>query len=158
MFKQDQETIYGDIARHNKIRIKNTKRLKQIIKKIGWPTSDIVSKKGELATWLIVQHTDYNPKFQEKCLRLLKKLPKTKERKGHIAYLTDRVCINKNKKQIYGTQFHEKNGKIVPQQIFDEVHLEKRRKDLGLGSFKEYTKRLLKFNKEYKKKRLQVKT
>ena len=100
MFKRDQESIYANIKRHNNIRNKNTKRLCQIIKKAGWPSADIVGENGEMAAWLIVQHADNNIKFQEKCLQLINDLSKTKKRKGHSAYLADRVLVNKKQKQL----------------------------------------------------------
>ena len=66
--------------------------------------SNIVGIQGEQYAWLIAQHSD-DLKFQEQCLKLLEKQPSTIERRGHIAYLTDRILVKKKKKQIYGTQF-----------------------------------------------------
>ena len=63
-------------------------------------------------------------------------MPKTKERNQHIAYLTDRILVKENKGQIYGTQFSKDNH--YP--IFDENDLDKRRAEMGLGSFEEYSK------------------
>ena len=59
--------------------------------------------------------------------------------KKQVAFLTDRVLVNKGMSQIYGTQFYvDKNGKIIPKPIFNFPHLDDRRKIMGLGSFKEY--------------------
>lgn len=124
----------------------NTLWLKEVIQKYGWPSSKIVGKVGEQYAWLITQHSD-DLKFQEKCLILLKRLPSTIERKGHIAYLIDRILVKKGSKQIYGTQFAI--GKPYP--IKDEKHLEARRKEAGLESFGEYCKVMLKKQKKVRK-------
>ncbi|MDP3027797.1 MAG: hypothetical protein Q8N63_08900 [Nanoarchaeota archaeon] len=144
MFKKDQESINKNSKELGKVMSQNTKRLKEIISKIGWPTSEIVWENGEHAAWLIVQHSDFDLEFQKICLNLLKKLPQTQERKIHIAYLTDRILVNRNKKQIYGTQFKKENGRLKPSPIADIDNLERRRKEIGLESFKEYRKSLLK--------------
>ncbi|MFA5887628.1 MAG: DUF6624 domain-containing protein [Candidatus Nanoarchaeia archaeon] len=113
----------------------NTLWLKGIIKKYGWPSAKLVETTGEQYAWLLAQHSD-DLSFQEKCLGLLKKMPSTIERRGHIAYLTDRILIKKKKKQIYGTQFM----KNKPYPIKDKANLDKRRKKAGLEPFSEYYK------------------
>jgi hypothetical protein len=56
-----------------------------------------------------------------------------------LAYLTDRVLVNEGKKQIYGTQFHEVDGKMVPLPVEDEAGLSARRAELGMISMEEYS-------------------
>ena len=51
----------------------NTARMKQIVEQYGWPIFEKVGEEASNAAWLIVQHADRNPFFQEKCLLLLKK-------------------------------------------------------------------------------------
>lgn len=139
-FRKDQklckERNWGECF---KLCAENTLWLKDVIKKYSWPSSKIVGKTGEQYAWLIAQHSD-DLKFQEQCLNLLKKQPSTMERRRHIAYLTDRILVTKNKKQIYGTQFAP--GKPYP--IKDEKHLEARRKEVRLGPFSEYYKVMMK--------------
>ena len=113
----------------------NTVWLKEVIQKYGWPSSKIVGITGEQYAWLIAQHSD-DLKFQEQCLKLLEKQPSTIERRGHIAYLIDRILVKKKKKQIYGTQFMKE--KSYP--IKDKANLDKRRKKAGLEPFSEYYK------------------
>ncbi|KKS13602.1 MAG: hypothetical protein UU67_C0021G0005 [Candidatus Daviesbacteria bacterium GW2011_GWB1_41_5] len=50
---------------------RNTAHLKDIIKKYGRPSSKFVGLAGESAAWLIAQHSDYDVKFQERCLKSL---------------------------------------------------------------------------------------
>jgi len=140
MFKEDQK-MRAKNSYDIKVDKRNVKRLNQIIIKYGWPSS--VGKKAENAAWLIAQHADFNIRFQEKCLKLIQKLPKTKERKSFVAYLTDRIAVNKKRKQTYGTQFHQgRDGKLKPRPIKDIKNLEKRRKEIGLESFNKYKKKM----------------
>lgn len=113
----------------------NTSRLKKQISQYGWISSSIVGEQGELFAWLIVQHSA-DLDFQKECLKLLKKLPLTNERKGHIAYLADKILVKENKKQLYGTQFSNKK----PLPIANPESLDIRREEMGLDRFEEYFK------------------
>ena len=133
-FKVDQELSkqgFGEEYVENCHR--NSEWLKKIISKQGWLSEEKVSKQGELYAWLIVQHSD-DIDFQKSCLNLLKGLPKIKERNQHVAYLTDRILVKGNKKQIYGTQFSNSNPFPV---LYKDI-LDKRRAEMDLGSFDEY--------------------
>ncbi|MFH1248801.1 MAG: DUF6624 domain-containing protein [archaeon] len=144
-FKLDQELIKQcDIKKYTENCHKNSEWLKRIISKQGGSSEEKISKQGEFYSWLIVQHSE-DIDFQKLCLKLLKNLSKTKERNQHIAYLIDRILVKENKKQIYGTQFS--NGNPFP--ILDEGNLDKRRNEMGLGSFEEYSKTMQKLSKHY---------
>lgn len=115
----------------------NTAVLKKIIKMYGWPTTNFVGKKASHFAWLLVQHADSDPKFQKHCLDLMEK------NTVDWAYLTDRILINEGKPQIYGTQFYEdSNEKLIPRPIKNINTLEKRRKLVGLRTFKFYKKQM----------------
>lgn len=116
-----------------KVCFENTKWLKEVISKYGWISSEQFGEQQELFSWLIVQHSD-DLDFQKESLESLKKLPLTKQRRGHIAFLTDRVLVNEGKKQIYGTQFL--NNKPYPIENIED--LDKRRKEMHLEPFEEY--------------------
>ncbi len=115
----------------------NAEWLKGIMLREGWPSSKTVGEQGESYAWLIVQHAE-DSVFQKSCLQLIKKLPSTKERKQHIAYLTDRILVSENKAQLYGTQYSY--GKPLP--IDDEENVDARRKIMELEPFNEYQKRM----------------
>lgn len=136
---------------NKKIDKENTKTLKKIIKKNGWPTISLVGKKTSHNLWLLVQHADHDVEFQEKCLGLMKKIFESNQNdilKQDIAFLTDRTRVNRNKPQIFGTQFYlNKQDILVPRPIKNKKYLAKRRKKYGLPSFKIY----LKMAKSYKK-------
>lgn len=137
-FELDQElSRKKEFGKLEEIYRSNSSWLKNIVLKDGWPSAESVTKRGENCVWLITQHSD-DLGFQKYCLNLLSKLNPTKERKQSIAFLTDRILVNENQKQIYGTQFS--NGKPLP--IQDYQNLDKMRKKMGLESFNEYQERM----------------
>jgi hypothetical protein len=145
-FDSDQKSIReGDLESYGKTCEENYLWLKKIIEKEGWLMEEKVGKGGENCAWLIVQHCDFDLPFQKKCLKLIESLPLTTERKGYIAYLTDRILVNEGKKQVYGTQF--RNGE--PCLIDDADKLDERRKGLGLDDFDDYYKYMNKKIKNY---------
>lgn len=119
---------------------KNTARMKEIIARKGWPGKTLVGTRASQAAFLLVQHADLELAFQKQCLPLLEKAVAAGEAEGqHLAYLTDRVLVAEKKPQRYGTQFHEVDGKLVPQPIEDEARVDERRASVGLGTLAEYT-------------------
>lgn len=131
-----------NLDKFEKVSIDNTNWLKKQIGTYNWLSSELVGEQGELFAWLIVQHSS-NLNFQKNCLRLLKSLPITKTRSGHIAYLTDRILTKENKKQVYGTQFLDNE----PIPLEDINNLDKRRKEMGLERFEIYYEQMTKCNK-----------
>jgi hypothetical protein len=129
--------------------VRNTKRMKEIVQQIGWPTKSKVGAEASQAAWLLVQHADRDVEFQIQCLKLLKEAPADEVRKAHIAYLEDRVRVNTGRPQLYGTQFYrDKNGVFGPRPIADTENLERRRSEMGLGSFAVYASHMDKLNRE----------
>jgi len=122
----------------------NLLKMKKIIKKFGWPTVSLVGKKASHLAWLLVQHADDDVEFQESCLRLMKRaVEDAGVLKTEIAFLTDRILVNKGKPQIYGTQFYKnKAGKFGPRPIRNIETIDERRKSVGLGNFKIYKKKM----------------
>lgn len=127
-----------------KIDASNLKKMKKIVKKFGWPTISLVGNKAYRLAWLLIQHADKDVDFQEYCLEfMIKAGGNNNVSKANIAFLTDRVLVNRGKPQIYGTQFYEdKTGKLLPQTIRNIETLDKRRKEIGLERFKVYQKKL----------------
>src|SRR5207237_1241900 len=120
---------------------KNTARMKEIVASYGWPGKSAVGKDGAHAAWLLVQHADRDLEFQKRCLALMDGAVKKGEvDRKDMAYLVDRVLVGQGKKQMYGTQFRQKNGKLSVQPVEDEQHLDDRRKEVGLGPLAEYQK------------------
>jgi len=124
-----------------KLHNKNAEILDKIIDEIGYPTTDKVGKEASDATWLIIQHSIGRPAFMKKCLKLLENA--VNENKGNpinLAYLTDRIAVFENKKQLYGTQFDwDENGELSPQCSDNLNKVNKRRKSIGLNTLEEQT-------------------
>lgn len=121
---------------------KNTARMKQIVAKHGWPGKTLVGQAGAANAWLLVQHADKDREFQKKCLGLMEAMPKGEVDPKNLAYLVDRVLVAEKKKQKYGTQLMQKDGKMVPQPIEDEATVDERRKAIGLGTLAEYIQKV----------------
>lgn len=162
MAKEDQDARFGSMKAKDRkkaglkiiaIDKKNTKRAKEIIEKYGWPGFNLVGKKAAHMFWLVVQHADLNPGFQKQSLKFLKQAIKNKQAfPSDGALLTDRVLVREGKKQIYGTQFYRNEEmNLVPRPIEDIKNLDKRRKSVGLGSFKQEWKIMKKRAEETKK-------
>lgn len=127
-----------------KIDTSNLKKMKKIVKEFGWPAISLVGKKASHLAWLLIQHADKDVDFQEYCLKLMIKAGRNNDvSKANIAFLRDRVLVNRGKPQIYGTQFYkDKTGKLLPRIISNVETLAERRKEIGLESFKVYKKKL----------------
>jgi hypothetical protein len=118
----------------------NLRRLKHIIIQDGFPTITLVGVDGVQAAFLLTQHADTDPEFQEKILKVVTQRYQSGEINGNaLALLTDRVLRAKGKPQRYGTQFEERDGDWKPQPLADESHVDERRHALGLVSLANYS-------------------
>jgi len=116
----------------------HTARLKEIVAVYGWPLRSMVGVSGSQGAFLIAQHADRDVEFQSFCLELMRAAPPWEISIADMAYLTDRVRVNTGREQVYGTQFHEVGGELVPRPIEDEALVDERRASVGLGPLDEY--------------------
>jgi hypothetical protein len=133
------ETIQQKWAEADSI---NELKAKAIIKRYGYPGYDQVGESSN-SFWAIVQHCDDDLSFQERVLILLKKeIAKNNASKSNYALLTDRVLVNKNQKQIYGTQLKRdsETGKFLPLPLKYPKLVDKLRKQMELEPLAEYLK------------------
>jgi len=129
----------------DKVDFCNTKVMRKVVAKYGWPTIDLVGKRASQDAWLLVQHADHDLIFQKRCLALIKKVYRLNPKfvyLRNIAYLTDRVLIHMGKKQLYGTQLRIQKGSFVPLPIKDRKNLDNRRRTMNLLPFKAYQKQI----------------
>ena len=141
MMEQDQRERTGQGTIDDTER---TDRLKEIIAEHGWPTYDLVGKKGEEAAWVIAQHADLDPDFQQQALELLREaVADGQASPGNLAYLEDRVAVAQGEPQRYGTQMGcRKSGPVPATPIEDPGGLDARRKEAGLPPHSEYVEEM----------------
>lgn len=115
----------------------STSLVKKIIAEHGPVTIEKFGKKASNDAWLLVQHSDHDLPFQKEYLNLMLQNPNSFNA-GDIAYLTDRVKVNSNEPQIYGTQFFLENGVNKPRLTIDPKNINERRAKIGMDTIQEY--------------------
>lgn len=119
-----------------------TLRLKEIVRKHGWPTASIAGSDGAEAAWLILQHSD-NLDWQESLLPVLDMHARAGELSpSAVAMLTDRVLVRSARAQRYGSSFAVVDGRLVAHPIQDLKGLDARRAAVGLPPMAEYVRKL----------------
>jgi hypothetical protein len=113
---------------------RNTKRLKEIVDRYGWPGKTLVGEQGASAAWLIVQHAVHDRPFQKRSLKLMSESEPGEVDDKDVAFLTDRDRVLDKRDQVYGTQFHCVNGSHEPYPIEDLENVDDRRDRVGLDS------------------------
>ncbi|QEH44147.1 hypothetical protein FW415_21295 [Chitinophaga sp. XS-30] len=131
------------------------KRLKQIFDKHGFVGFDLAGEDGSESFWLMVQHSDNNPEFQEDVLGKMKiEVDKENADPGNYGLLVDRVMLNKGGKQVYGTQvtYNMETGQAYAKSLEDSLNVNERRASIGLEPLEVYlnamTERHFEMNKE----------
>lgn len=135
-----QNPNMADVHALEVIDLTNLAYLKELVKKHGWLGSSMLGVDGAHNLWLLTQHCDADPAFQEQCLGLMAKAVSEGEASGSdFAYLTDRVLRSKKQPQRFGTQLSvNRRGEYVMQECEDVVNLDRRRAALGMEPMSEY--------------------
>lgn len=113
----------------------NLRWLKELVARKGFPTMTQVGKRGVLDAWLLVQHADSDPAFQQAILdTLMNQTTHGGVSRADMAMLSDRVRLAQGKAQRYGTQFvRDKGGKLVLQEpVEDLAGMDSRRAHMDL--------------------------
>jgi len=119
----------------------NYYHLRDIFTKYGFPNYDLVGEKGSSNFWLLVQHQDRHPSFQDSVLVKMKiEVDSNKASASNYAYLVDRVKVNKGEPQVYGTQMQMNSDttSFEPKDVIEPSRLNERRKSVGLDSIESY--------------------
>ena len=117
----------------------------EILDTYGYPGFDVIGEEGASTFWLLVQHQDRQPEVQRHVLKLMKvEVDKDNASKTNYAYLVDRVAVNADEPQVYGTQMilNEEQTSYMPRNVIDPENLNKRRAEVGLGTIESYTQRM----------------
>ena len=118
-------------------------RLNEMFEEYGFLDYDLVGEKGSSHFWLLVQHQDKHPEFQEAVLAAMKEAVDQKNASElDYAYLLDRVLVNGGQLQVYGTQMslNADSTSYIPKPVEDPEKLDKRRKKVGLPPISLYIK------------------
>uniref|UniRef100_A0AAU2V3M6 Uncharacterized protein n=1 Tax=Streptomyces sp. NBC_00003 TaxID=2903608 RepID=A0AAU2V3M6_9ACTN len=132
-------TVAPDFDAMRTVDADNTAALKRITAECGWPGRTLVGEEATDAAWLLAQHADADPDYQQQALTLLREAVAAGEAEPrHLAYLTDRCLVHQGEPQLYGTQYVNDEHGLRPQTISDPDNLDTRRAGAGLGPFAEY--------------------
>lgn len=115
--------------------------LRTWIDRRGFPTVAEVGRQGVLDAWLLVQHAQSAPDFQQAVLdTLMSRKDSTGLSRSDIATLYDRVQLNQGRPQRYGTQFvRDKEGKfLLEQPVEDREAIDSRRAQMDLMPLEVY--------------------
>lgn len=115
--------------------------LVKIVERHGFPDSDKLGTEGTRNFWLLVQHQDKHPDFQERVLKMMEiAVGRNKASGKDYAYLLDRVLVNAGKLQVYGTQMtlNPARTSFEPKPCIEPEHLDERRASVGLETMEKY--------------------
>ncbi|WP_295991220.1 DUF6624 domain-containing protein [uncultured Alistipes sp.] len=130
------DTLRGRMRRIDR---DNALRVRQIIDRHGWPGREEVGEEANEALFLCLQHVD-DTIVQEKYLPVLRQAVAEGRAEGwHLAFLTDRIRMNRGEKQIYGTQTVTRGGQldyVVP--IEEPERVDSLRRSIGLKPMARY--------------------
>jgi hypothetical protein len=115
---------------------RNTRRMREIVSAIGWPTLSKVGAAAEHAAWLLVQHASLE--FQRECFALMALQPEDEVCPRHLAYLEDRIRVRDGQPQRYGTQLEKTDDGWQPLPVDGLEGLDARRQAVGLEPITEY--------------------
>ena len=121
----------------DKVDIKNTDILKNIVINFGWPTITKFGLTTANEAMIIAIHSRKSPDTQEYFLNEVTKVLIDVPLNTY-ALLYDNVYLKKEGKQKYGTQFKIINGIAIPLPIKDFKKVNKYRKEVGLEPLEEY--------------------
>lgn len=120
----------------------NTRALRQIIKKYGFPNDALIGLDVVGDVFTIIIHSP-SIEFQKENLPYLREAAQKNEfMKPEVALLTDKILVAENKPQIYGTQFRTENGKMYLRETIEPEKLDERRREMNLPTMEEYMKML----------------
>jgi len=134
----------------------NQNKIKKINSKYGYLGFNKVGEEYSKKFWITIQHADNDIKFQRKMLKELgREIEKNNAEKSNYAMLDDRISINLNQKQRFGSQVtYSKVGQAIPKNgLLDSLNVDNLRIKYNLPPFKEYynwmTTNHFEMNKDY---------
>ena len=132
------------------------KRLEKMFDEHGFVGFNLAGEQGSHNFWLMVQHSDHAPEFQQEILTAMEsEVAKGNAKASNFAFLTDRVRKNAGEKQVYGTQvtYNMDIGQAYPRPVEDSLNIDLRRKAIGLEPIEDYLNQLTEMHYEMNKQR-----
>jgi len=132
----DEFSIYKDSIFHL-----NYNQIRRIFNSYGYLGYNEIGESAETSFWVIIQHCDFAPEFQSQVLDSMKlEISNKNANPKHYGLLYDRVHLNIDEKQLYGTQvrYNQNTGQAYPKPLSDSINVNNRRKELGFESLEKY--------------------
>jgi hypothetical protein len=127
----------------HKVDADNTRWLLEVVTEQGWPRQSEIGEEAATGAWLLAQHADEHPESQLLFHRLMKAAMEAGEAAPrYFAYLADRIRVNDDRAQLYGTQFIDRGEGLEVQPIEDPDALAGRRAAMGMEPFEENEARM----------------
>jgi hypothetical protein len=122
---------------------KNLKELEALLSEKGWPKRSEVGQEAAGAAFFVLQHS--NAEAQEKFISMFEKRCRENEANWQqYALMFDRMRMNQNKPQRFGTHSYLDPGKGRTDELYpleDETKVDEWRKEIGLEPLKDYLAR-----------------
>jgi hypothetical protein len=125
----------------------NTAWLKADLAANGWYRTSAFHPAASNAAWLMIQHADRDPAFQQEMLVMLEPLAAEGEiEPSNYAYLYDRIAVGENRPQRYGSQGRcVATGVWAPNDLENPEGVQALRDRFSMGSLAEYTAHMHQF-------------
>jgi hypothetical protein len=115
----------------------STEMMRALLREFDWIDNHRFGTRVASRAWILVQHADDHPDFQQLALdRMATHLATGGVRPSDYAHLWDRVAVNTGKPQRYGTQpttTCNPDGTLDLRAVEDPAQLDARRRTMGLG-------------------------
>ena len=146
LYAADQRTVLikpadSAAAAYQRVIRTNFPAVQRILDVSGYPTYARVGRESAQHYFLLVQHSDFAPAFQQRALKRMRREVRRRQASGQqYAYLVDRIAINRGQPQVYGTQvLMSANTTVKP--CVAPAQLNKRREAVGLEPIEAYLKK-----------------
>lgn len=138
--KARAEGSEADLSARDEARLQH---LKSLLPPEGWIINSEYGGQAAQGAWLLVQHADQHPEFQQRVLDRIQPLVDAGEvNASDVALLTDRVRVNTDRPQLYGSQGHCLGSAWAPLPIASPDGIAARRSDMKLQPLKDYASQM----------------
>lgn len=132
----------------------NQNRIKKLYSKYGYLGEQKVGEEAATDFWVVIQHADNDIPFQQEMLKAMEtEIAKGSKDKYHYAMLEDRINVNLNKPQRFGSQVtYNDLGQAIPKNgLVDSTAVDSLRKAHSMPDFIEYYNQMTEMHFEMNK-------